>query len=273
MQCFHPFVTRAKGERVLSSSGAVIGYCSRYIEVPCGKCPACLQARRQSWAFRIQVESEQYPGSSFFVSLTYNDDCLPYGTDHPSLCKSDLSEFFHRLRSYLYNRDPDPQEGRKYFRYFACGEYGDSFGRPHYHFCFWDLYFKYSSDKWLSIFQEVWRFCDPTSVDIEDMSARRAEYVAKYCLKQAGIDYKAHGVEPPFALMSRRPGIGQNFITPLNVSRVRSNGGLQVFDSTGCKFTLPRYYRSSGAFYTEDELRSISDRYHDLQKNQDNLLD
>lgn len=265
MQCFHPFVAKTKGAPIYGASGILLGYQSRFQNVPCGKCVACLKARRQSWAFRIEVETEQYPDASFFVSLTYNDESLPYGENHATLCKKDLTEFFHKLRSFLAARDPDPPSkrpaGRKYFRYFACGEYGDSFGRPHYHFAFWDLFFKYPMDKWLKIFQQVWKFCDPQSVDIEEMSPARAEYLAKYCLKQAGIDYDAKGVESPFSVMSRRPGIGEAFMNSLNIDRLRSSGGLQVFDSTGCKFTLPRYYRNSGKFYTEDELRSISDSY------------
>ena len=267
MKCFHPFTVRVKGEPMRSSAGVIIGYSSRFQQVPCGHCSACLSARRQDWAFRIQVESSQYPDSSFFVSLTYDDDSLPYGSDHPTLCKSDLTEFFHKLRSFLAARDPEPPHlrpaGRKYFRYFACGEYGDSFSRPHYHFCFWDLYFKFDQDKWLKIFQQVWKFCQPQSVDIEEMSPARAEYVAKYCLKQLGVDYEAHGVQPPFAIMSRRPGIGQNFITDRNIRNLRSTGGLAVYDSTGCRFSLPRYYKSH--FYSEDELRSISQEFADKE--------
>lgn len=275
MKCFHPFERPVKGEPIKGATGAIIGYRSRYIQVPCGKCSACLSARRQSWAFRIQVESSQYPNSSFFVSLTYNDDCLPYGEQYPTLCKKDLTEFFHRLRSHLSSVDPqrpsERPEGRKYFRYFACGEYGDSFSRPHYHFVFWDLYFKWPMEKWLKTFQRVWKFCEPTSIDIEDMSPARAEYVAKYCLKQLGVNYKALGVEPPFAVMSRRPGIGESFISDLNIKRLRSTGSLQVFDSTGCKFSLPRYYRDSGKFFTEDELRDISDKFQEFQYRTDML--
>lgn len=269
MKCFHPYDRPVKGEPIYNSFGVLIGYSSRYAQVPCGHCAACLQARRQSWAFRIQVESDQYPGSSFFVSLTYDDNCLPYGAEHPTLCKSDLTEFFHRLRSYCSARDPEPPRlrppGRKYFRYFACGEYGDSFGRPHYHFVFWDIFHKWSQERWLKAFQDVWKFCQPQSVDIEDMSPQRAEYVAKYCLKQVGVDYKKAGVEPPFAIMSRRPGIGENFNSDLNIKRLRSSGSLQVFDSTGTKFSLPRYYRTSGKFFTEDEIRSIQDKYQAFQ--------
>ncbi|MCE3047900.1 hypothetical protein LW137_00305 [Helicobacter sp. faydin-H23] len=59
--------------------------------------------------------------SSIFVTLTYSNEFLP---SPPSVSKRELQLFLKRLRKAL---------GDKKIRYYACGEYGDTFLRPHYH--------------------------------------------------------------------------------------------------------------------------------------------
>lgn len=57
---------------------------------------------------------------SCFVTLTYDDEHMPYGGD---LHYRHFQLFLKKLRKRL---------GRP-VRYFMCGEYGDRLGRPHYH--------------------------------------------------------------------------------------------------------------------------------------------
>ena len=72
---------------------------------------------------RITHEISQWKDTSF-VTLTYNNDNLPYNENAilPTLRKKDLQMFFKRLRSRIDK-----------IKYFACGEYGDVTQRPHYH--------------------------------------------------------------------------------------------------------------------------------------------
>ena len=86
--------------------------------VPCGQCPACIMAKRREWTLRCIYEQTVHE-SSIFVTLTYNNDNLP---KNRRLVKKDLQLFFKRLRHLT------PP-----FKYYACGEVGDRFGRPHYH--------------------------------------------------------------------------------------------------------------------------------------------
>ena len=92
--------------------------------VPCGKCLACRIARRQEWSMRVIHELAGYK-DAVFLTLTYSDDHLP---DNGSLVVADLQKFFKRLRKQYAKRN----NGIK-LRYYACGEYGDRHGRPHYH--------------------------------------------------------------------------------------------------------------------------------------------
>ena len=58
-----------------------------------------------------------------FVTLTYDDEHLP---ENASLVVSDLQKYIKRVRK-------ECDKIGKRIRYFACGEYGDRYGRPHYH--------------------------------------------------------------------------------------------------------------------------------------------
>lgn len=59
------------------------------------------------------------------LTLTYDTGHLP---QNGSLVKKDLTDFWKRLR-YRLRRDKKVTD----LKYFACGEYGDNYGRPHYH--------------------------------------------------------------------------------------------------------------------------------------------
>lgn len=221
MRCLYPRVIRnpskqydgldfsfsQEGEPVLTDTGELI---PQTLTVPCGKCVLCLEERRNAWATRMELESRLWRSTSF-VTLTYNDQCVP-----DELKKADLQKFFKRLRKEFT------------FRYFACGEYGTQ-GRPHYHAIIWHevpgeyLFEKLVSDKWSSGF-----------VYIKPGNRDNFRYVAKYTIKLDGTH--PEGKQAPFALMSRRPGISGDYMTELQ----RWNHDYVVL-SNGRKDKLPRY--------------------------------
>ncbi|WNK14320.1 MAG: replication initiator protein [Microvirus sp.] len=86
-------------------------------EYPCGRCLACRQLRAQDWAQRIKYELEDKTKTGDFVTLTYDDDHLA----HNQLDKRDLQNTFKRIRHHHK------------IKYYACGEYGEKFGRKHFH--------------------------------------------------------------------------------------------------------------------------------------------
>lgn len=88
----------------------------------CGMCIGCKADHAREWSIRCYHESQLHEDACF-VTLTYKDECLP---PHGTLNPSDLRNWFKRLRKLV---------APKRIRYFACGEYGEKKGRPHYHIC------------------------------------------------------------------------------------------------------------------------------------------
>lgn len=99
-----------------------------YVDIPCGRCIGCRLSNSKQKADRAVLEL-QYSSSSYFITLTYDDDHVPTAkttcpdTGEPlevlTLNKKDLQDFWKRLREDI------ERKGGKKIRYIACGEYGD----------------------------------------------------------------------------------------------------------------------------------------------------
>jgi len=90
------------------------------LAIPCGTCILCREEQARQQAVRIAHEATCHAQNSF-LTLTYHPAFLPqYG----SLQYDDLEKFWKRLRKHIGT-----------LRYYAVGEYGDRFHRPHYHAC------------------------------------------------------------------------------------------------------------------------------------------
>lgn len=170
--------------------------------VPCGKCPGCLEDKQKDWSIRILYESLDYIGRTWFIRLSYRDSELVYIDDVPTLYKPHLQLFMRYLRR------------RVECRFFACGEYGDEKGRPHYHVVLF-LSVELSKSDVINLVESCWSH---GFTNVRPFAYYHSLYVAKYTLKSCF--YETYGsVQPPFFLMSRKPGIGSNF-----VSRFKENG-------------------------------------------------
>lgn len=198
------------------------------IQVPCGRCPACRRRKQNEWAFRIMEEAKRSKKTAF-VTLTYDDSNLVYSDlGIPTLCPDHFTNFLKRLRHDLETES---------LRYFLCGEYGDQFDRPHGHCIFF-----YNGDlddiKLADLVQKHWKF--GFTLYEPGISAGRAKYCAKYTMKSLTYDYK--DVVPPFARMSRRPGIGRQFLDHVDYNEFRKRNQWFVHDYQGTPYALPRYY-------------------------------
>ena len=206
-----------------------------YIEVPCGGCMACRLNYARMWSIRIMNECSKHK-DNIFLTLTYDEDNLP---ENHSISKREIQLFMKKLRKSL---------GFK-VRYFASGEYGDKYSRPHYHMIlfglakdsdvFYDMRYNPRQHGYLGRCK-----CWPYGfVFVGDVTTDSANYVAKYTVKKikgkhAKEHYEHLGVEPEFALMSRRPGIGADYLDD-NFLTLSKNGYVRL---KGIKYALPRYY-------------------------------
>jgi len=161
--------------------------------VPCNKCIGCLKDKQKRWVYRLQRECST-SDYQLFVTLTYNPNSVPLLLN-PTLSKDkqvivryedyvkrkqivdceqtlypiDLTNYFKRLRKCGLQ-----------FKYFACGEYGDQFNRPHYHIAFFFSTESFSVDVFASLCKELWKFGD---VDVQPLIDARITYITKYLLK------------------------------------------------------------------------------------------
>lgn len=223
------------------------------VNLPCGGCSGCRLDYSRDWAIRCVHEAQMHEENAF-ITLTYNDENLP---EDKSIHKETLQKFFKRLRKKL---------GTK-IRYFACGEYGDQNGRPHYHaiifgYDFPDkkLWRKTKSGNLIhrsKLLEEVWTYGYSS---IGEVTFQSAAYVARYVMKKAkGKTEKAKqyykerynavdtetgelmNLEPEFCLMSRgrRPdgGIGYRWL-----QKYKGDTDKDFVTVNGSKVAIPKYY-------------------------------
>ena len=183
------------------------GYREPHAAVPCGQCLGCRLDWAADWALRCEKEAKLWAANSF-VTLTYSDEELPIGsTSRSTVSKREFQLFMKRLRFEL-------GEG---IRFFASGEYGEKNDRAHYHALLFNCSFPDRMPWRLSrgnqlyrsaTLERLWPFGFST---IGEVNYQTANYVARYVVKKlrgslAQQQYADR--EPPFALMSRNPGIG-----------------------------------------------------------------
>lgn len=230
---------------------------------PCGKCEFCLSKKRSQWVFRLS-EHFSHCDSAVFVTLTYQDDFIPYfhnnGSDkYPSFCrvrfspdyidfrsvvagvsKRDVQLFLKKLRKRLY-----PFK----FSYFCCSEYGPTTGRPHYHLILFDV------PKFVDIYEYIDTCWDKGFISISDVNPARINYVCKYCINPLSSDL----VRPKtFMLCSK--GLGRSYSDDIaNVAYHRNFS--RPFIQKGDKIIpLPRYLKEK--IFSYDELDKISEDYY-----------
>ena len=212
------------------------------LHIPCGQCTGCRIEHSRQWAMRCVHESKMHD-LSCFITLTYDDKHLP---DGGTLVRKDPQDFLKRLRHHV---------GK--FRFYGCGEYGDTTRRPHYHlvifgYDFTDKKFYKRTPKgetlWTSsTLADIWPFGHNV---IGDVTFDTCAYVARYVTKKitgdnAGSHYQSidkygevRDLLPEFPMYSRRPGIGKAWFDKYGEHAYK-------FDSVimnGREVRPPRYY-------------------------------
>lgn len=248
MNCVHPRPIKVRGDSANQGKTML---------VPCGKCIACRINRRREWTQRLLHES-YLADSAYFVTLTYNDDYLPYDpeTGAAMVSKLDIQRFLKSLRKHY--------PGVK-IRYFVGSEYGEQIPtrRPHYHGIFYNL----PADALLPLdglppgtpltkrhnsnvsminrkINEIWK---KGFVTVGEINRERASYCAKYFVDKQDVP---PGQAPNFNLMSRRPGIGAGYVEQIR-DKVRAYNLHSCIADNGKYLPLPRYYDKK--IWTDEE--------------------
>jgi hypothetical protein len=144
-------------------------------------------------------------------------------------------------------------------RFFHCGEYGAEFGRPHYHACLFSFdfpdksFYKKTNGHNLytsQILDKIWGLGD---CFIGDVTFESAAYVARYIMKKVtgdlaldhyqGIHHitgEIVKINPEYVTMSRRPGIGSEWIQKYKDQVFRDDSVI----INGIEVKPPKFYDS-----------------------------
>ena len=154
---------------------------------PCGCCLACRAKKAMEWSLRLALE-EVYHKDTAFVTLTYAPEHLPaYGSLEPT----DMQSFLKRLRRRLNYK----------IRFYGCGEYGDKFGRAHYHLIIFGL----KMEDWHKV-HLAW---GKGRVECEKpMSQKAFKYVSGYVNKKIGREKEWRLKNPLLKPMFQRCSLG-----------------------------------------------------------------
>ncbi|AXH73280.1 MAG: replication initiator protein [Microviridae sp.] len=256
MPCYSPLygyksalVTKNGKRKVVFSRNK--GFADLQMTVPCGQCIGCRIDRSRMWAIRCTHEAKLHEANSF-ITLTYDDEHLPHDN---GLSKDHFQKFMKRLRFAIQPA---------FVRFFACGEYGDLNQRPHYHAVLFGYDFTYDRkvhSKKKKGEQEIIHYTSELlskawgmgRCTLTSFNYSAAAYTARYVMKkQNGKNALQHEnysrlnlstgeiyqVQPEFALMSMRPGLGHGWYEKYKKDAFPSD----FLIHEGKKHSVPRYY-------------------------------
>lgn len=215
------------------------GSYSKTVAVPCNKCAVCRKNKVDEWSFRLRQE-KKISASSYFVTLTYAK--VPRSNNNlPTLFPSDLTKYLKRVRKWMKDDGIDMPA----LRYYAIGEYGTNFQRPHYHLIVMNATSDHLIEAWCVIDRGTTRK-DATvpigNVHIGTVTSDSIAYCVKYLDK--GRIVPAHSRDDrvkEFSRMSRN--LGANYLTPEMVKWHRNDVNRNYCQDGVYKIPLPKYYR------------------------------
>ena len=224
MPCFHPntawYLPQTRTVSFEDRFGKDIPGVRNSIQLACGQCTGCRSEYSRQWAMRIVLEQSLWL-NNIFITLTYDNDHLP---EHNTLIKKDFQDFMKRLRWNKQSTEENP------VRFFHCGEYGDKFGRPHYHAILFNTNFsdrkQLQGHKGLTTSETLSKLWGKGHSSIGDVTFQSAAYVAGYVQKKInGKQKDSHYAiidtetgqyfgqrQQEYSTMSRNPGIAGNWL-------------------------------------------------------------
>ncbi|WNK13186.1 MAG: replication initiator protein [Microvirus sp.] len=200
------------------------------VDLPCGKCIGCTMDRAKVWGIRMYHEATLHTQNSF-ITLTYDDQNCP-----ENLNPEHLRLFIKSMRKHCK------------FRYFACGEYGTTTRRPHYHAIifgqdFLGDSFKINDELYVNPkLQSTW---GRGLISIAPVNMATCMYVAGYVNKKAGD-------KDTFNRMSLRPGIGHSWLDKYSNDILNT----ETISIEGKEYGVPKKYLE----WSPDKFHKIIDK-------------
>ena len=237
-------------------------YLTQKLELPCGQCVGCRLDYSRQWALRCMLESKQWK-DNIFLTLTYDDEHLK----SPSLIPDDLTKFMKDLRrQWKYHYDIDE------IRFFACGEYGELYTRPHFHIILFNcpvpdkqLFNTFRGIRYY-VSEHIAKIWNKGFITIGEVTFESCAYVARYVMKKqkgkgSAEYYSDLGVIPEFVRMSRRPGIAREWYEE-NKDRIYDTDEIFLSDGKGKlrKLKPARYFDKLYDHYKPEQLEEVKNR-------------
>lgn len=211
------------------------------MRVACGKCAPCIRKRVSCWSFRLEKQAE-VSTSALFVTLTYSNKTVPFSKKgYLTLDKTDLQKFFKRLRKI--HRGPA-------IKYYACGEYGSSTARPHYHIILFNSNHADVIKAWTLNDEQIGH------VHFREAEHNAIGYTLKYITKEKKVGkHHLDDRAKEFSLMSK--GLGANYITAEMIGWHQADLLNRMYCplKDGMKAPMPRYYKDR--IYEKEQLEEI----------------
>lgn len=286
----------------------------RQLEIPCGQCTGCRLRYSAHWATRCMHEAKTHSVNSWVTLTYSDENLpekFNTGLINPitkkiiysgTLYKPHMQTFLRTLRKRRF--PPRPKGGgsggkinirqrlderisrcncascapaktlARKVRYYYAGEYGEKYGRPHYHIClfgitFADAKYEQTTDTGYKLYtsETITQLWPHGEHSIGELTWEAAAYTARYVMKKINgkkqkEHYKKIDVEtgeiksamPEYCDMSRRPGLAQKWINQYMTS-VYPHDRVII---RGKRTQPPRYYDKQYAqLYPEhlDELK------------------
>lgn len=192
--------------------------------------------RLSGWFFRLDQELKIAKRSTF-VTLTYNDENI-ISDDNGlyTLHKPDLQSFFKKLRQ----NEIRVKGNYSKIKYYACGEYGGLYQRPHYHIILFNAHEDMVIKSWINSNQYA-----IGNVHFGKVEVGSIKYVTGYINKGKIIpQFEGDLRKPEFSLMSK--GLGENFLSNEMKIWFRNDPLERQYlpGLDGEKFAIPRYYKN-----------------------------
>lgn len=188
--------------------------------------------------------------TAYFVTLTYRPEDVPYDKyGNKILVQKDLTDFMKRLRHHHCNHYTIEQLAHGLTRMdkikmFGCGEYGEQFGRPHFHLLIFNASFRDIEKSWTK-----------GIVDCRKSNGKGAAgYIMKYMDKHLG---KTQDWKKPKEFTTQSEGIGKHYIEKFGEWHRNNLDVAYVVSPAGAMLPMPRYYRER-IYNDEQKLKQMA---------------